>query len=607
MDKVDHLQTTIREVLEEIKQRRIILPSIQRKFVWDQKKIVKLFDSLMLNYPIGTFLLWEIDRNDMDDYVFYEFIKDVKKNFNWNHIIVKAQQDNLKFSALLDGQQRMTALYSGLHGTYQYLPWKKWHKKTDNYIEKILHLNILYDKNNTSNKVNNLEYGFEFITDKDAKIIDSNNLWFRIGSHNRLLQCKDHKEINTFINEYFDELIHEHNDEQVKNIIKNNQANINNQIRLLYEKVLEAIITTTTVVTPSLDKVLEIFVRVNSGGIKLSKADLLFSTITAKWKAARDEIEDLIKICKGFGYIFDTDLIMRTCLVLTDLEVLFNVEKGFTKNNVNKIKNNWTKIKSALETTTEFLQTYSFTDNYLKSKNSIIPIAYFISKKRGKPTDNDKEEFFKYLVRVHLKNTYGSHGDTVLGNIRKILNNENKDTLKQNNFTLKQLTDVPYFNKGEKSLSLTEDDLDDWFKTRKSAKTFFILSLLYPPDTGSHVIEQDHIHPTQGFKKGNLKELGFPKEEIYDLMIKKDFIPNLELMDFRENAIKGKKAFGVWINEKYPSSKKRRDFRDKNYIPDSSLGFNYEDFNIFFEDRKQKLEEALRKKIRFKKYQKIDP
>ena len=130
MDKVDHLQTTIREVLEEIKQRRIILPSIQRKFVWDQKKIVKLFDSLMLNYPIGTFLLWEIDRNDMDDYVFYEFIKDVKKNFNWNHIIVKAQQENLKFSALLDGQQRMTALYSGLQGTYQYLPWKKWHKKT---------------------------------------------------------------------------------------------------------------------------------------------------------------------------------------------------------------------------------------------------------------------------------------------------------------------------------------------------------------------------------------------------------------------------------------------------------------------------------------------
>ncbi len=602
MDKVDHGTPTIREVLEEIKLRKIILPSIQRKFVWDQKKIVKLFDSLMLNYPIGAFLLWEIDRDDMDDYVFYEFIKDVKRNFNWNHIIVKAQQDNLKFSALLDGQQRMTALYSGLHGTYQYLPWKKWSKNPDNYIEKILHLNILYDKDNQSNKVNNLEYGFEFITDKDAKKIDSNNLWFRIGSHNRFLQCKDHKQINTFINQYFAELVDEHNNGQVKNIIKKNQGKINDQIRLLYDKVLEAEITTTTVVTPSIDKVLEIFIRVNSGGIKLSKADLLFSTITAKWPEGRDEIEDLIKKCKGLGYIFDTDLIMRTCLVLTDLEVLFNVEKGFTKNNVDKIRNSWPQIKSALETTTEFLQTYSFTDNYLKSKNSIIPIAYFISKKRGKPTDNDKEEFFNYLVRVHLKNTYGSHGDTVLGNIRKILKNENKDTLKQSNFTLKQLIDDPYFNKGEKSLTLTEDDLDDWFKTRKSANTFFILSLLYPPDTGSHVIEQDHIHPATGFQKNKLKRLGFPKEEIDVLMIKKDFLPNLELMDFYENTKKQNKAFGLWINERYPSRKEQRDFMDKNYIPkNSSLDFNYKDFLQFFEAREKLLRSALEKKYDFKK------
>ena len=175
MDSVKHSTTTIREALAEIEEQKIILPSIQRNFIWDQNKIVKLFDSLMLNYPIGTFLLWEINgRDNIDNYVFYQFIENVRRNSNWNQKIIDQPYDQVR--ALLDGQQRMTALYSGLHGTYQYLPWKKWHKKTDNFIEKILHLNILYDKKNKSNKVKNLEYGFECITDKDAKKIDSNNL-----------------------------------------------------------------------------------------------------------------------------------------------------------------------------------------------------------------------------------------------------------------------------------------------------------------------------------------------------------------------------------------------------------------------------------------------
>ncbi|WP_257575219.1 DUF262 domain-containing protein [Vibrio parahaemolyticus] len=50
-------------------------PAIQRKFVWREEKICTLFDSIMRDYPIGTFLFWELDQGNANDYTFYEFLK----------------------------------------------------------------------------------------------------------------------------------------------------------------------------------------------------------------------------------------------------------------------------------------------------------------------------------------------------------------------------------------------------------------------------------------------------------------------------------------------------------------------------------------------------
>ena len=63
-------------VLHEIGRGKVYLPAIQRKFVWGKKKIQLLFDSLMRNYPIGTFLFWNLDSKTAATFVFYEFLKE---------------------------------------------------------------------------------------------------------------------------------------------------------------------------------------------------------------------------------------------------------------------------------------------------------------------------------------------------------------------------------------------------------------------------------------------------------------------------------------------------------------------------------------------------
>ena len=78
----------------------------------------------------------------------------------------------------------------------------------------------------------------------------------------------------------------------------------------------------------NLDQVLDIFVRVNSAGTVLSKSDLLFSTLTAKWSGGRELIDALIKNINRTNrkFSFSTDFIMRTILYLSDLPINLKVE-----------------------------------------------------------------------------------------------------------------------------------------------------------------------------------------------------------------------------------------------------------------------------------------
>lgn len=55
------MPTTIASTIENIDSSRYLLPSIQREFVWNHEKIEWLFDSIMRNYPIGSFLFWSVE------------------------------------------------------------------------------------------------------------------------------------------------------------------------------------------------------------------------------------------------------------------------------------------------------------------------------------------------------------------------------------------------------------------------------------------------------------------------------------------------------------------------------------------------------------------
>ena len=111
---------SINVLLNKIGKGELILPSLQREFVWKQKDICKLFDSLMQGYPINTMMFWETQDINNKAVSFYRFLNANYTEGNPNPALDKnLYLSSDKFKVVIDGQQRLTSLLIGLKGSYK--------------------------------------------------------------------------------------------------------------------------------------------------------------------------------------------------------------------------------------------------------------------------------------------------------------------------------------------------------------------------------------------------------------------------------------------------------------------------------------------------------
>lgn len=157
---------TIKEAVNNIYARKYLLPSIQRELVWDVDQVTKLFDSLMRDYPISSFLFWKVASGRKRDFQFYEFIREYHEK-NSKHNPKANVEGEGEITAILDGQQRLTSLYIGLKGKYAYkIPRRRWNDPTA-FPERELYLNLL-----SESKEFDMKYDFEFLTQPESECRD---------------------------------------------------------------------------------------------------------------------------------------------------------------------------------------------------------------------------------------------------------------------------------------------------------------------------------------------------------------------------------------------------------------------------------------------------
>ncbi len=553
------LDKSIKDVVDELNVR-YFLPDIQREYVWlkkaDEKKIEQLFDSILRGYPIGSFLFWKLQKEDIAksdeqdsdklNFQLYQFITnyDERKPHNEKIRIEEIRRDDLYI--VLDGQQRLTSLYIGLKGTRTL---KKKGARNDNpnaYEKKRLYLNLKHQPN-MDNPEDNYQFEFHAKTPEN----DKKHWWFKVG---------DILELKSVVN-----YTREHNlgNEESELLETLNKAFHDKQLISYFEETEK-----------NLNKVLNIFIRVNSGGVKLSYSDLLMSILTAGFSSdIREKMHELVDTLKDKGFPnVGKDQVLKTCLLLIGKDTTFEL-KNFNKKNIKEIEENWEKITESIYNAAKLLKNFGYA-GYLGSAYILSSLAYFyfLNPKMDK---NDEEQALKFVRNAQITSYFTPSTDTKLSAIAHSI--KEARTFEAFNHNLAKHQTWP--------LKITNDAIEEMMCSSSHAQVFPILQILYPNlNCKINTFHVDHIYPKSKLKKENEK-------------LDKDFCENhlfnLQLLEGAENSAKKDKDPEVWLKEEYKNEQAIEEYKKRNYI-DPNLKLEWENIKEFREKR----EEAIITKLR---------
>lgn len=576
---------TIKEALTQIKERNYLLPSIQREFVWGQNQIEVLFDSLMRGYPIGTFLFWRVNKEGIDNFQFYEFLKNYHDRDQFHNDKVE-NLDKESIIAILDGQQRLTALYIGLMGTYAAkLPYYR--VDNDNaYPKKQLYLNLF---NRLTDELE-MKYEFKFLTQSESTKVSEDCFWFPC---HQILELVDMSKISVFLMKQGLMDTSKYTASQSEFAINT----LNEFYNIIHQK---GIISAYVESDNKLDKVLQIFIRINSGGTKLSYSDLLLSIATAQWteKDAREEIHCLVDDLNQIGtsrnsipFYFNKDFVLKSCLVLSDLDVKFQVD-NFTKENMKIIEENWEKIRNAIILSVKLISNFGFNGNSLTTYNAVIPIANYIYYNNfddnfliSNHYQSDRQKIKEWLAKVILKGIFGGTPDAIYPVLRRLI--------KESPYSFPLETITEHYRGRQRSIIFDIDELDALLELNyNDKKTYSLLMLLYPSINQTFIYHQDHLHPRSHFNELNYSLLGLTAEDTIFYDKYKDRIANIQLLPNTQNLEKSNMALKEWVEQNCGDQNAIHHFLKLHHLSED-VSLDFKDFKKFILDREKHIKQDL--------------
>jgi len=530
---------SIKDVISEINQS-YFLPDIQREYVWlrkaDEKKIEQLFDSILRGYPISSFLFWKLRKSDIEtnrdidtesdklNFQLYKLLEKYDERIVHNEKINIEQINSDDLHIILDGQQRLTSLYVGLKGSRTLKRKRSWIDNPNAYEEKKLYLNLRHQPSVDDPEDN---FDFEFLKNDEIPQHDESNYWFKVGN------ILDMGSVISYVRE---------------NNLNDDEAQILEKLKEVF--CIQKLISYFEETEKNLDKVLKIFIRVNSGGTQLSYSDLLMSILTANFSSdIRDLMNKLVDSVEDEGFVvMGRDQILKTCLILTESNHIFAL-KNFNKANIHKIENNWEEITIQIYNALNLLIKAGYR-NRLSSAYIITSIAFYLFKYKS-VTDEDVDEITKFIRFAQIKSYFTTSLDNKLEIVAKAVKNNN--TFKAVNSELA--------NNKLHPLTISVDDIERMIDLQYGSPAVLpVLQILYPNlDFKNSTFHIDHIYPKSKFNSNNnlLSE---------DFQGKANFLFNLQLLQGDENNSKRAKDPELWIGEEFNEVSKQEEYKKRNYI-----------------------------------------
>ena len=568
---------TIKEALDSIASHEYVLPAIQREFVWRPEQVCNLFDSLMQGYPFGEFMFWRVDAQNAGQYRWYDFVREYHQRDN-PHCPELGPIHDKPLTAVLDGQQRLTAFNIGLRGSMAIkLPYRWWNS-SDAFPKRVLALDLLAppDPDEEGSR-----YTFDFVSEDRIGLRDD-RLWFRVSDVMRMNSGPDMLDWLSTID-----------------LDTEPQRLAFRTLDRLYQAIrVEPVVAYYEEKSQDIERVLNIFIRCNSGGTPLSYSNLLLSIAVSQWDTldARREVHGLVDEMNKVraGLLFNADFVLKAGLMLTDIaSVGFRVE-NLTHENMAILEKGWPNIRQALLETVELVDSFGFDGRTIQATNSLLPIAYYLHKK-GAPRDfetsdhylTDRKLIRGWLTRSILKESgiWGSGLDTLLTALREVIR-----TSDGSEFPAAELRRV--MAQRGKTLDFVEEEIEDLADMRLGDRRMFpLLTMLFPHLESRDGSDIDHVFPKSRFTPNRLSFAGVEIDQVDAVRDRCDRLANLQLLDRSVNNEKRASLPADWLDVHCPDDLTRQNYSDRHLLGEVPRRIN--DFADYYSTRREQLRDRI--------------
>ncbi len=400
---------SIISLLNQVKDGGIVLPAIQRGFVWPEDKVEMLLDSIMRGYPIGITLLWET----YEDLQYRDFTRDYRSS---NKYAFRDNSDRRKLKVVLDGQQRLQSLFIALYGTYEgkylYFDICSGHESEDSDEEIYLFWFLKHEDAKQRNKD-----ALEMFHNSGEEQGDPSQLphWIKVRdlfsmdpSQKRKLRKHICKELS----------LPDEGEELIEGNLARFDEVLSKDNNILKTSIIDEDLPSESPARKSDSDVLEIFVRINRQGTLLSRSDLIFSMLKLKWKESAEALPEFInKIREGNSFDLDTDFVIRCLYAVSDLGTKFNIDILRNKKNMELIKKNFPVCCKAIRSTIDFMQQYCWCSNVkaLAGANTLVPfVYYFCYTPNNQPPNSQIDDIRKAVYIFGFTGPFSRYGDSRL-------------------------------------------------------------------------------------------------------------------------------------------------------------------------------------------------
>jgi hypothetical protein len=390
-------EATVGELIDMIKRKEIELPEMQRRYVWKSTKVRDLLDSLYRGYPSGAILLWDTDEQ-----------------VETQGFAVGQEGSSIhKSKLLLDGQQRLTSLSAVLRGEPVVVRGRR--RPIEllfnlDHPENLAEVTEVDDDSELDELQANPTDENESSEDDDATDSSSpSDIQLQLESMTFIVKNSKMASLSNWI-DVSDVFA---NDDNVDLIRRAGVTSMDDPRFKIYNdrlnrlKKVKQYTYRLDILERSLsyEEVAEIFVRVNSLGVKLRGSDLALAQVTARWRGSLAIFQKYSETCAEQGFRLDTGHHLRTAVSIASSQCKF---KAVSSLKTDDIKDAWEKTIRATDFALNFLKANCGITSpaLLSSPLLVTALAYFANARNYVVTPDEAAELRRYLLIANAKGRY---------------------------------------------------------------------------------------------------------------------------------------------------------------------------------------------------------